>query len=138
MLAIVVAAIISGGTPAVLPPPNDGRLREGRSIADLIAGDPRLRLFSIALQRAGMDARLRQRPGDWVVFAPTDDALTDGGRSIEPLPRDPERLRTLVARHVTTSRSVRPLPIDAKVLQRNIRATNGVLCILEKPLPETP
>lgn len=131
------------------------------TVAEVVAKDPRFSLLAHSIEQAGL-AEALEGEGPITVFAPTDDAWDAvGEEALEPYMKDPERLATLLKRHVVigpvrqTDRTEREIMVetlagdeiavdfgtdpitvgeDAKVVEAGIEASNGTIHAIDDVL----
>jgi uncharacterized surface protein with fasciclin (FAS1) repeats len=134
---------------------------ESRTIAEVVASDERFSLLAHSVNQAGLAEALGGE-GPITVFAPTDDAWDAvGEEALEPYMRDPERLSTLLKRHVVvgpvepTDRTEQEIEVetlageeiavdfgaepievgeDARVVEAGIEASNGIIHAIDDVL----
>jgi uncharacterized surface protein with fasciclin (FAS1) repeats len=145
-----LAAALVLGACATTPAPT--------TLADTAAANPQLTTLNKLINDAGLAETLRG-PGPFTVFAPTDDAFKAvPAATLEALAKDKNRLKTVLSYHVVpgtlTSSDVKNGPVktvqggdvtlyksgtfltveEALVTTPDIRATNGVIQVVDKVL----
>jgi uncharacterized surface protein with fasciclin (FAS1) repeats len=145
-----LAAALVLGACATTPAPT--------TLADTAAANPQLTTLNKLINEAGLADTLRG-PGPYTVFAPTDDAFKAvPPATLEALAKDKNRLKTVLSYHVVpgtlTSSDVKNGPVktvqggdvtlyksgtfltveEAVVTTPDIRATNGVIQVVDKVL----
>jgi uncharacterized surface protein with fasciclin (FAS1) repeats len=145
-----LAAALALGACATTPAPT--------TLADTAAANPQLTTLNKLINEAGLADTLRG-PGPYTVFAPTDDAFKAvPPATLEALAKDKNRLKTVLSYHVVpgtlTSSDVKNGPVktvqggdvtlyksgtfltveEAVVTTPDIRATNGVIQVVDKVL----
>jgi uncharacterized surface protein with fasciclin (FAS1) repeats len=148
-LAPLAAALLLGAC-ATTPAPT--------TVAQTIAANPQLTTANRLIQEAGLTETL-QGAGPFTVFAPTDDAFKAvPAATMEALAKDKERLKAVLAYHVVpgnlSSSDLKNGPVktvqgsnlalyksgtfltveEALVTTPDVRATNGVIQIVDKVL----
>jgi transforming growth factor-beta-induced protein len=140
-------------TDAVLLPPTE-------NIVEIAAGDDRFETLVAALQETGLDDALTNA-GPFTVFAPTDDAFAKLPVSAEELLADPElanillyhvvdgslnpeevaaveRITTKLGKDVKVNVTAEGIFInDAKIIIENIKASNGIIHVIDTVLVPT-
>jgi uncharacterized surface protein with fasciclin (FAS1) repeats len=149
ILSPIAAALVLGAC-ATTPAP--------KSLADTAAANPQLTTRNKLINDAGMADTLRG-PGPYTVFAPTDDAFKAvPAATLDALAKDKNRLKAVLSYHVVagtlTSADVKNGPVktvqgsdvtlyksgtfltveEAVVTSPDIRATNGVIQVVDKVL----
>lgn len=132
-----------------------------RTIAEVVAEDPRFSLLAHSASQAGMLETL-EGEGPITLFAPTDAAWNAIGQErLEPYMRDPARLVSLLERHVVvgpvalTDRTEREIEVEtlagetitvdfgrepaevgenARVVEADMQASNGVVHAIDDVL----
>jgi uncharacterized surface protein with fasciclin (FAS1) repeats len=147
---IPLAATVVLGACATTPAPT--------TLADTTAANPQLTTLNKLITEAGLADTLRG-PGPYTVFAPTDDAFKAlPPATLEALGKDKNRLKTVLSYHVVagtlTSADVKNGPVktvqggdvtlyksgtfltveEALVTTADVRATNGVIQVVDKVL----
>jgi len=145
-----LAAVLVLGACATTPAP--------KSIADTAAANPQLTTLNKLLNEAGLADTLRGT-GPYTVFAPTDEAFKAvPPATLEALAKDKSRLKTVLSYHVVPgtllSSDVKNGPVktvqgadvalyksgtfltveEAVVTTADVRATNGVIQVVDKVL----
>ena len=145
-----LAAALILGACATTPAPT--------TIADTAAANPQLTTLNKLIAEAGLADTLRG-PGPYTVFAPTDEAFKAlPPATLEALGKDKTRLKTVLSYHVVpgtlTSADVKNGPVktvqggdvalyksgtfltveEALVTTADVRATNGVIQVVDKVL----
>lgn len=139
---------------------------EMSSIYEIAAGDDRFDSLEVALKTTGLDAALDDESVTYTVFAPTDDAFDKLGDTLTTLLGDPDTLSDILLYHVldgavgsqtatslagTTQEMLNGDNIaiieqadglyinDAKVILTDIRASNGIIHVIDTVItPPTP
>lgn len=149
MVAVVAALLLAAGC-ATTPAP--------KNLAETAAATPQLSTLTKLIQDAGLTGTL-SGPGPYTVFAPTDEAFKAvPAATMQALAQDKARLQAVLSYHVVAgavmSADVRNGPVktvqganlalsksgtfvtveDAVVTAADVRATNGVLHIVDKVL----
>jgi uncharacterized surface protein with fasciclin (FAS1) repeats len=144
------AAALALGACATTPAPT--------TLADTAAANPQLSTLNKLINEAGLADTLRG-PGPYTVFAPTDDAFKAvPPATLDALAKDKNRLKAVLSYHVVpgtlTSSDVKNGPVktvqggdvtlyksgtfltveEALVTTPDIRATNGVIQVVDKVL----
>ena len=150
-------------TPSASPRRNS--TMTGRSIVDIAASNKSFKILTAALQATGLDKTLASG-GPYTVFAPTDEAFAALPKgTVEELlkPENKETLIKILTYHVLageqTSQKLKdgqaktlegaPVEVkvsprgvmvnDAKVVKADIRASNGVIHVINKVImPQQP
>ena len=129
------------------------------SLYEILAEDRRFRVLSEAIEVANLTALLNSTDESLTIFAPTDDAFDQLPRAaVDELFDDPTALGNLLAKHVVTSTLLSPsltfkelktvggstvnlhtrrgrvFVEDAKLVDGDIIATNGVIQVIDKVL----
>jgi uncharacterized surface protein with fasciclin (FAS1) repeats len=145
-----LAATLVLGACATTPAPT--------TLADTTAANPQLTTLNKLITEAGLADTLRG-PGPYTLFAPTDDAFKAlPPATLEALGKDKNRLKTVMSYHVVpgtlTSADVKNGPVktvqggdvtlyksgtfltveEALVTTADVRATNGVIQVVDKVL----
>lgn len=159
---VIDAVLVPGSAPA----PADGEMEEmdgssASTIAEIAANDGRFDTLVAALQAAGLAETFAQ-PGDYTVFAPTDDAFAAlPAGTVEALLADPEgQLTTILLYHVvgdslsadqiatddyipTLEGRALEVEVDDNIIQNidganiliyDIQASNGVIHVIDRVL----
>jgi uncharacterized surface protein with fasciclin (FAS1) repeats len=162
VIHVIDAVLVPGSAPA----PADGEMEEmaessGATIAEIAANDGRFDTLVAALQAAGLAETFAQ-PGDYTVFAPTDDAFAAlPAGTVEALLADPEgQLTTILLYHVvgdslsadqiatddyipTLEGRALEVEVDDNIIQNidganiliyDIQASNGVIHVIDRVL----
>jgi uncharacterized surface protein with fasciclin (FAS1) repeats len=149
-LLICAATALTLSACAMAPAP--------KTIVDTAAANPQLSTLTQLIQQAGLTDTL-QGPGPYTMFAPTNDAFKAvPTATMEALAKDKERLKAVLAYHVVpgslNSADLKNGPVktvqggnvalyksgtfltveEALVTTPDIRATNGVIQIVDKVL----
>lgn len=147
---IPLAAALAVGACATTPAPT--------TVAQTISANPQLSTASRLIQESGLNETL-QGPGPYTVFVPSDDAFKAVPPAmVDALGKDKARLKAVLGYHVVpgalTSADVKNGPIktaqgselslyrsgtfvtadEAVVTTADVRATNGVVHIVDKVL----
>ena len=150
--ALAVAACATAPAPAPAPAPS------AKTIAETAAANPQLSTLTKLLQDAGLTDTL-QGAGPYTVFAPTDEAFKAvPAATLAALANDKARLKAVLTYHVVpgslTSTELKNGPVktvqgsdmalyksgtfltadEAVVTTPDVRATNGVIQIVDKVL----
>ena len=112
--ALVLSALALGAcgdaeapAPEPVPPVTDAPAVDASrpSVADVVAGSPRLRTTARLLAVAGLDDVLRDTARTWTLFAPSDDAWAAlGDDAVATLEADPAAARAALLSHVLGTR----------------------------------
>lgn len=149
LIAPLAAVLLTAGC-ATTPAP--------KNLAETAAATPQLSTLTRLIQDAGLTGTL-SNPGPYTVFAPTDEAFKAvPAATMQALAQDKARLQAVLSYHVVagsvTSADVKNGPVksvqganlalsksgtfvtveDAVVTTADVRATNGVVHIIDKVL----
>ena len=149
LIAPLAAVLLTAGCATTLAPKN---------LAETAAATPQLSTLTRLIQDAGLTGTL-SNPGPYTVFAPTDEAFKAvPAATMQALAQDKARLQAVLSYHVVagsvTSADVKNGPVksvqganlalsksgtfvtveDAVVTTADVRATNGVVHIIDKVL----